>query len=257
MLLREIDEEPSIGVLPYNENWMDGPIKYFLKNDKNKNIDDINVIFQFAIDLAAIGTQIPLSALTHGIAMRLKAKTKKTTEDTSNVIFETTLELIQDIFVTIRKASPVHTQYVGDCHQCRLSCYRCGSLFGIKGTIFQILYEAPYAILYHYGLELPKNDGLNDSSDDRFCASLPMHTMPDKLNDSGIEITSYQTSFGRCACGNGEELELNKQILENRSNLHNLSEAMRIDSAYTGDMKARHYNTTAMLFSLFDVMFHR
>ncbi len=68
--------------------------------------------------------------------------------------------------------------------------------FGIKGTIFQVLYEAPFAILYHYGLELPKN-GLNDSSDDWFCTSLPMHTMPNKLNDSGIEITNNQTAFGR------------------------------------------------------------
>ena len=115
MLLREIDEEPSIGVLPNHENWMDDLIEYFLKNDKKQNIDDINVIFQFAIYLAAHGSQIPLSALTHGIAMRLKTRTKKT-EDTSNVIFKTTLELIQDITVFLRKASPVHTQYVGDCH---------------------------------------------------------------------------------------------------------------------------------------------
>ena len=81
---------------------MDEPIKYFLKNDKKLNIDDINVIFQFALDVAAHGSQIPLSMLTHGIAMRLKARTKKTTtEDTSNVIFKTTLELIQDISVII------------------------------------------------------------------------------------------------------------------------------------------------------------
>jgi len=62
--------------------------------------------------------------------------------------------------------------------------------------IFEVLYKAPYAILYHHGLELPEK-GLYDSSDDCFCASLPMHTMPDKLNDSGIEITNNQTAFGR------------------------------------------------------------
>ena len=43
MLLREIDEEPSIGVLPDNENWMDEPIEYFLKNEKKQDIDDINL----------------------------------------------------------------------------------------------------------------------------------------------------------------------------------------------------------------------
>ena len=56
---------------------MNRPIEYFLKNDKKKDIDDINVIFEYAIDVAALATQIPLSALTHSIAMRLKAKTKK------------------------------------------------------------------------------------------------------------------------------------------------------------------------------------
>ena len=54
----------------------------------------------------------------------IKSKEKTTTEDTSNVMFETTLELIQDVSVIIRKASPVHIQYVGDCHQCRLYCYK-------------------------------------------------------------------------------------------------------------------------------------
>ena len=90
MLLRELHEEPSIGMPPVNENWIDESIESFLKNDKKLNIEDINIIFQFAINLAAVGTQIPLSMLTHGIAMRLKTKNKKTTEDTSNVVFETT-----------------------------------------------------------------------------------------------------------------------------------------------------------------------
>ncbi len=132
---------------------------------------------------------------------------------------------------------------------------QCFSPFGIKGTIFQVLYEAPFAILYHYGLELPKIEK-NDSSNDWFCASLPMHTRPENLDDSGIEIFKRQTAYPTCACGNGHNLEYNQDILDNRFMLHNLSEAMRIDSAFTGDMKFWHYNTTAMFFSLFDVMFH-
>jgi len=75
--------------------------------------------------------------------------------------------------------------------------------------------------------------------------------------DSGIEISNDQVAFGRCAFGNGFDLKSDKDILVNRKSLHNLSEAMRIDSAFTGDIKARHYNTTAMLFSLFDVMLLR
>ena len=107
-------------------------LSFFLKNDKKQDIEDDNVIFEFSINIAARATQIPLNVLTHGIAMCLKARTKKTTEDTSNVIFKTMLELIQNISVIIRKAIPVYTQYVGDCHQCRLFCYKCGSSFGIK-----------------------------------------------------------------------------------------------------------------------------
>jgi len=194
--------------------------------------------------------------MAHGIAMRLKARNKQATEDTSNVLFETMLELIQDISVIIHKASPVHNQYVGDCHQCSLFCQKCYNTFGIKGAIFQVLYEAPYAALYHHGLELPEIIP-NDTFDTRFCASLPMHTMPDHLNEYWIEITKRQNLYPRCSCGNGDNLKTQQDIINNHLYLHNLSEAMRIDSFFSGDMDAWNYNTTAMLFSIFDVMFHR
>ncbi len=87
-------------------------------------------------------------------------------------------------------------------------------MFGIKGKIFQVLYEAPYAILYHHGLELPKN-GLNDSSNDWFCASLPMHTRPENFNDSGIEIFKRQTAYVRCACGTDQNWKDNQEIFDN------------------------------------------
>ena len=135
MLLQEIDQSPSISVAVDVDHWINSPIESFLKSEKNNDIEDINVIFEFAIHTAAHATLIPLNILTHGIAMRLKARNKKGTEDTSNVMFESTLELIQDISVVICKASPAHTEYVGHCHQCRLYCYRCFNSFDIKGTI--------------------------------------------------------------------------------------------------------------------------
>ena len=49
----------------------------FLKNDKQQDIEDMNVIFEFAIGIAARATQIPLNLLTHGIAMQSKARNKK------------------------------------------------------------------------------------------------------------------------------------------------------------------------------------
>ncbi len=67
-----------------DENWMNGPIEYFLKNDKKQDIENINVIFEFAISIAARATQIPLNVLTHDIAMRLKARNKKTRDKCLN-----------------------------------------------------------------------------------------------------------------------------------------------------------------------------
>ena len=83
-----------------------------------------------------------------------------------------------------------------------------------------------------------------------------MHTRPEILNDSGIRVFKRQTAYATCACGTDHNWEDNQDILDNRVILQNLLEAMRIDYAFTGDTKCRHYNTTAMLFSLFDVMFH-
>ena len=108
----------------------------------------------------------------------------------------------------------------------------------------------------HHGLELPENIP-NDTFSAWFCASLPMHTMPDQLNHTGIKVTKRQTAYCRCLCGNGLNLVNLHEIQSNQKSPHNLSEAMIIDSLFNGVMKTQHYNTTAMLFSLFYVMFHR
>ncbi len=44
-------------------------------------------------------------------------------------------------------------------------------------------------------------------------------------------------AYPRCACGTDQNWNENQEIFDNRKHLHNLSEAMRIDSAFTGDMK--------------------
>ena len=77
--MRKIDQEPSIGVFVDMDHWINSPIESFLKNEKNHDIEDTNVIFEFAIHIAAHATLIPLNVLTHGIAMGLKARNKKAT----------------------------------------------------------------------------------------------------------------------------------------------------------------------------------
>jgi hypothetical protein len=101
MLLRDFDEKPGFGAAVAIESWINDPIESFLKTAKQDDIENINFIFQFAIDVAARKTQVPLCALTHGIVMRLKERGKKTSDDNTNFMFETTLELIHNIFVTI------------------------------------------------------------------------------------------------------------------------------------------------------------
>jgi hypothetical protein len=49
MLLREIDHAPSICVAVDVDHWINSPIESYLNNDRNQDIEDINVIFEFAI----------------------------------------------------------------------------------------------------------------------------------------------------------------------------------------------------------------
>ncbi len=77
MLLREFNEKPSLSAAVPIDAWINDPIESFFKTAKKHDIENINVIFQFAIGVAAHATHIPLRALTHGIAMRLKARGKK------------------------------------------------------------------------------------------------------------------------------------------------------------------------------------
>ena len=46
-----------------------------------------------------------------------------------------------------------------------------------------------------------------------------MHTMPENLNDSGIEVFKRQTAYPRCTCGNGYNLEYTKHAAIARNNL--------------------------------------
>ena len=78
MLLREIDQAPSICIAVDVDHWINSSIESFLNNDRDQDIDNINVIFEVAIKIVAHATQIPLNVLTHGIAMQLKTRNKKT-----------------------------------------------------------------------------------------------------------------------------------------------------------------------------------
>lgn len=91
---------------------------------------------------------------------------------------------------------PEHEKYVGDCHVCRLYSQKGQGYFGRQGTVCQVLAEAPFAILYHSGLEIPnelqkiKMFTEEDELHYRYDVSLPMHTQPDDFNNFCIKVTA-------------------------------------------------------------------
>jgi hypothetical protein len=187
-------------------------------------------------------------------------RNKKTSIQNAPNFYETTMELIQFVLVKLTRVSPYHDKFVGDSHRCTLYCAKCETFFGITDTICKVLTEAPFAILYHYGLELPETlpDPEKNLTEDqlfnrRMALSLPMHTMSTHVNEFGAEVTKKQTKYDRCIYGAEDCTFSLEDVNKNRYYLHTMAEAMRIDAFFSGDEQTRHYNTTAMLFSIFEV----
>ena len=169
------------------EEWLYPHINKFCA-DKMLKPTDVNIVHTFALKLAIVGTMIPLSLFTHAIINRFKLRNKKATIQNMPVFYETTLELIQHVSISLQRVSPYHNNFVGDSHSCTLYCVKCKCRFGITGSIFKVLAEAPFAILYHHGLELPEklpspSTILTDEEEmaRRLHLSLPMHTMADHM----------------------------------------------------------------------------
>ncbi len=80
-----------------------------------------------------------------------------------------------------------------------------------------------------------------------------MHTMSQHLNDFGAEVTKKQKNYDWCIYGAEDCTFLLEDVNKNRYYLHNMAEAMRVDAFFSGDEQTRHYNTTAVLFSISEV----
>jgi len=251
------------------DEWLNESITAFLAKkdttDQNTKHFTTDKFHATAFKLALDTVRIPLSMFSHAIVKRLALR-KNNTGANQSCFFETTLELIQYVSMAMIECIPEHQKYVGDCHVCQLHCRKCRSYFGRQGTVFQVLAEGPFAILHHYGLELP--DELpkiptftdEDELSYRYDLSLPMHTVPEDCNDFGRKITAQQKEEGgpRCEYGTKVPDEWQKEdcILQHLY-LHNMAEAMRTDIYFSGDEIARMTYTISLLFSIFDVARHR
>ena len=206
-------------------------------------------------DLACGLTRIPVSVVTHAIVNRiLPMKAEK-------ALYETTLELLQHVSIAMVKPAPYYECFVGDCHFCVLYCEKCQCRFGRTGNIYQTLAEATNAILYHHGLEVTTGLDSLEQDDDlqflRFKQSLPMHSTPLMTGKFALNVMSaMDPDQDRCKYGTGY-LDLSReQKRKNLQYLHNLDEAMRIDTFFAGTERytnSRDNYTGGFLFSTFDV----
>jgi hypothetical protein len=127
------------------------------------------------------------------------------------------------------------------------------------------LAEATNAILYHNGLEVPPlSDSLladDDKQQDlRFKQSLPMHSTPIMTGQFSLAIISaMDPDIDRCKYGTGNVHLSREEQKRNIQYLHNLDEAMRIDTFSAGTerfMNSCNICTSALLLSTFDVAIH-
>jgi hypothetical protein len=87
-----------------------------------------------------------------------------------------------------------------------------------------------------------------------------MHTVPEDCNDFGRKITAQQKKEGGPRCEYGTEIPDDwpkDDCILQRLYLHNMAEAMRTDTYFSGDEIARMNYTISLLFSIFDVARHR
>jgi hypothetical protein len=199
LLMRPTDPSTAIG-LTYKE---DNLVATVLKRvNASKGIhQDVEKCAKAVRNLAAGLTRIPLAVITHAIVNCHK----KRDVQQQMFMYETTMELLQYVSVSMVSAKPYHNIYVGDCHTCTLYCEKCDREFGVQGYIFQVLREASHAILHHNGLELAHNKDTKTSQDDpeipvcedRYRKSSPMHstaTFMNQFSSSVIDRLNEQTS---------------------------------------------------------------
>ncbi len=105
-----------------------------LLNEKSKDyfIDEI-------VDIALFATQIPLSIFTNLFHQRFE----------KHSMLESMLEILQQFYIQVETQSDEFPLFAGDLSTYTLRCKRCGQHVTLHGSIGEILYHAPAAMLYH------------------------------------------------------------------------------------------------------------
>ncbi len=111
---------------------------------KHKFIEDIGDIVLFA-------TQILLSIFTNLFHQRFY----------NHSMLESTLEILQQFYIQMESEPHEMSVCPGDLSTYTLRCIRCGQPVTLAGSIWETLFHAPAAMLYHWSM-IQSHDNQND-----------------------------------------------------------------------------------------------
>jgi hypothetical protein len=96
-------------------------------------------------------TQIPLSIFTIFFHQRFE----------KHSILVSMLEILQQFYIQVETQSDEFHLFVGDLSRYTLRCKRCGQHVTLYGSIGEILYHAPAAMLYHWNIIEPHDEQIH------------------------------------------------------------------------------------------------
>jgi hypothetical protein len=106
------------------------------------------------VDIALFATQIPLSIFTNLFYQRFE----------KHSMLESTLQILQQFYIQVETQSDEFHLFVGDLYTYTLRCKRCGQPVTLHGSIGEILYHAPTAMLYRWKIIEPHDEQIHRES---------------------------------------------------------------------------------------------
>jgi hypothetical protein len=101
--------------------------------------------------IALLATQIPLSIFTNLFHQRFE----------NHSMLESTLEILQQFYIQLETKSEEFHLFGGDLSTYMLRCKRWGQHVTHHGSIREILYHAPAAMLYHWNMVEPHDEQIH------------------------------------------------------------------------------------------------
>ncbi len=106
------------------------------------------------VDIALLATQIPLSIFTNLFHQRFE----------KHSMLESRLEILQQFYIQMEPQSDEFHLFGGDLSTYTLRCKRCGQHVTHHGSVEEILYHAPAAMIYHWNMVEPHDEQIHRES---------------------------------------------------------------------------------------------